>query len=999
MLVSRSLQDLGVERSEFDSKVQERTGPEVRELHRQMTCHGGHWTADERFKLASSFAKLAVWRIDPGSIEWARTRARSLFVVAHDPRWRWGVRACLAIYLALIWVEQGRTSVPPAALELGGKPWAWWMQLLEGVAACGLLADLAVSFGYQRVETLLESVRPARPARPARPPRAAAEPPPPPRRSLPSRPRAHQRQNYLRAFIALSCFVDYLLALGTYHATGGRIAYVRWSRPLRLLYLPFADKASFNSVLSILDTLPTLGDLLLLGLVVTFIWAVIGVSALANADLRASHAGDDSNAFDSFDVAFVALATLLTGENFPNVMWPALNYEPATAAFFFSFVLVGTIMIMPATVAIVFEYYKRFHGLKVLEEKMIERRCLLMAFALVDEDNSGSISFHEYAKLSSAVHPDSSAAERSLLYKLLDSDGSASVSAAEFVRLSDVLLLGVKADSHELTRRWPFLKRRVPRIRALIENPWFERSVLLCIVLYVTLLALQAHPGTHARALASNSAEALVDALFVVLFALEVALKMAGLSIAGYFSDTWNRIDFCVIVASVMMVLIRSAISSLFAAGVLVLAPARAVRLLRILRTIRTISIFSHSHKLRTLTRLFVQMRPVIVTILGTILMILYAYLVIGIEAFKGKAVYSAEERQACGAYCPSFDSPLLATITLAQLVLASNWPELTYALRGDGGVFLTWLYLVSFVLLTNAIMLPLLSALILEIYSMETDKMVARSSSENQLATLFPQDALWRQQGGVGADKYVVVLSNGVRTMFERYDTDASGSISALELGKLLADLGERLSTAELKEVLGTLDVDANGHVSFGEFLAWWQRYGLEKCFRRFDVDDSGTIDATELGALMAEVSSGVALSAEELDLAVAELDKDGSGAIGFDEYASWFGDFDVRKVFSSFDKDNSGLISRPELEQILAHMGFELSQAELKAALQRLDSDEDGGISFDEFLPWWKASALRAGGRAGGRAGRARAWVGLRRTGRRERSRRCRSRRCRRR
>jgi hypothetical protein len=202
-----------------------------------------------------------------------------------------------------------------------------------------------------------------------------------PRRSPPARRAARaaaaaQRQNYVRALIAGSCFLDYVLALGIYSAGGGTIAYVRWSRPLRLLYLPFADKAALNSVLSILDTLPSLGDLLLLGLVFTFIWAIIGVSAFASVDLR-SQGGDDSNAFDTFDRAFVALATLLTGENFPNVMWPALNFEPATALFFLFFVLVGTIMIMPATVAIVFEYYKRFHGLKARARTRAQERTRL----------------------------------------------------------------------------------------------------------------------------------------------------------------------------------------------------------------------------------------------------------------------------------------------------------------------------------------------------------------------------------------------------------------------------------------------------------------------------------------------------------------------------------------------------------------------------------------------------------------------------------------------
>lgn len=159
MLVSRSLQDVGLAQADFDKRVQESTSPEVRQLHGHIT--DSDWTVDERFLLASSFAKLALWRIDPGSIEWNRTYTRHLFVLAHDRRWRWGVKLSLGIFLVLIWFEAGRTSVAPNSGELGAQPWAWWTQVLEGMAASGLLVDVCVSFGYQRLESLLESVRAA----------------------------------------------------------------------------------------------------------------------------------------------------------------------------------------------------------------------------------------------------------------------------------------------------------------------------------------------------------------------------------------------------------------------------------------------------------------------------------------------------------------------------------------------------------------------------------------------------------------------------------------------------------------------------------------------------------------------------------------------------------------------------------------------------------------------------------------------------------------------
>ena len=55
---------------------------------------------------------------------------------------------------------------------------------------------------------------------------------------------------------------------------------------------------------------------------------------------------------------------------------------------------------------------------------------------------------------------------------------------------------------------------------------------------------------------------------------------------------------------------------------------------------------------------------------------------------------------------------------------------------------------------------------------------------------------------------------------------------------------------------------------------------------FRMADTDNSGSISKSELKAMLEKM--GEKMSAFELDVAFALIDKDGSGAISFDEFLS---------------------------------------------------------------------------------------------------------------
>lgn len=122
----------------------------------------------------------------------------------------------------------------------------------------------------------------------------------------------------------------------------------------------------------------------------------------------------------------------------------------------------------------------------------------------------------------------------------------------------------------------------------------------------------------------------------------------------------------------------------------------------------------------------------------------------------------------------------------------------------------------------------------------------------------------------------------------FRIFDTDGSGAISPAELAVVMRSLGQSPTDAQVRGLIEEVDTDGSGHIDFGEFTTLMlARYGdrrsrLELAFAVFDRDGSGRITAEEMGGVMSQVG----LSARELDEMIKEVDVDGDGSIGFDEF-----------------------------------------------------------------------------------------------------------------
>ncbi|KAL3508485.1 hypothetical protein ACH5RR_027886 [Cinchona calisaya] len=137
-----------------------------------------------------------------------------------------------------------------------------------------------------------------------------------------------------------------------------------------------------------------------------------------------------------------------------------------------------------------------------------------------------------------------------------------------------------------------------------------------------------------------------------------------------------------------------------------------------------------------------------------------------------------------------------------------------------------------------------------------------------------------------------------GLKAMFQNMDTDNNGTITYEELKSGLARLGSKLTEAEVKQLMEAADVDGNGTIDYIEFIAaTMHKHKLER---------------------------------EE----------------------------NLYTAFQYFDKDNSGFITRDELESAMQEYGMG-DPATIKEIISEVDTDNDGRINYEEFCTMMRSGS----------------------------------------
>lgn len=139
-----------------------------------------------------------------------------------------------------------------------------------------------------------------------------------------------------------------------------------------------------------------------------------------------------------------------------------------------------------------------------------------------------------------------------------------------------------------------------------------------------------------------------------------------------------------------------------------------------------------------------------------------------------------------------------------------------------------------------------------------------------------------------------------------------------------------------------------------------------VKTAFELFDKDRDGLINAEDLKT--AFNSLGFEFNQDEILRIIMELDPNNTGTIDYENFAELIQskmsereEIDqIQLAFDMFDDDKTGKITFANLKRVAAELGETLSDQELHEMINEADTDNDGEISFEEFVALVKTASF---------------------------------------
>ncbi|XP_060216036.1 calcium-dependent protein kinase 7-like [Lycium barbarum] len=156
-----------------------------------------------------------------------------------------------------------------------------------------------------------------------------------------------------------------------------------------------------------------------------------------------------------------------------------------------------------------------------------------------------------------------------------------------------------------------------------------------------------------------------------------------------------------------------------------------------------------------------------------------------------------------------------------------------------------------------------------------------------------------------------------GMKEAFEMMDTGKKGKINLGELKIGLQKLGHQIPDADLQILMEAADVDGDGSLNYGEFVAvsvhlrkMANDEHLHKAFSFFDTNQSGYIEIEELRSALSDEDGGN--TEEVINAIMHDVDTDKDGRISYEEFAAMMkAGTDWRKASRQYSRERFNSLS----------------------------------------------------------------------------------------
>lgn len=156
-----------------------------------------------------------------------------------------------------------------------------------------------------------------------------------------------------------------------------------------------------------------------------------------------------------------------------------------------------------------------------------------------------------------------------------------------------------------------------------------------------------------------------------------------------------------------------------------------------------------------------------------------------------------------------------------------------------------------------------------------------------------------------------------GIKEAFDMIDTDKKGKINLGELRVGLQKLGHHIPDADLQILMDAADVDGDGSLNYGEFVAvsvHLRRMAndehLHKAFTFFDQNQNGFIEVDELRSALSDEDDGN--NEAVISAIMHDVDTDKDGRISYEEFAAMMkAGTDWRKASRQYSRERFNSLS----------------------------------------------------------------------------------------
>ncbi|KAL4585266.1 hypothetical protein LXL04_009882 [Taraxacum kok-saghyz] len=443
--------------------------------------------------------------------------------------------------------------------------------------------------------------------------------------------------------------------------------------------------------------------------------------------------------FMSYPATLYQMFVLFTTSNNPDVWIPAYKSSRWSAIFFVLYVLLGVYFVTNLILAVVYDSFKCELVKQVGDKDRIRTRILKKAFDLIDEKHVGTLDMKQCIDLFEELNryrtlPKISREDFEDIFAELDDSGDFKINAPEFNDLCNAIALKFqKEDVEPWLKKFPFYNSALSEtLKNFVISASFGYVVAFILVLNMVAVITETTLDIQ-----DNSAQKFwqkVEFVFGWLYVVEMALKVYTYGFENYWKDTQNRFDFIV----TWVIVIGETATFLAPEGLPFISNGEWIRYLLIARMLRLIRLLMHVKRYQAFVATFLTLIPSLMPYLGTVFCVMCIYCTIGIQVFGG--IVNAGNPDLASTDLADSDYLLFnfndypnGMVTLFNLLVLGAWQVWIESYATLTGSAWTYLYFISFYLITILLLLNLIVAFVLEAFFAELELECPEDEEEEQ--------------------------------------------------------------------------------------------------------------------------------------------------------------------------------------------------------------------------------------------------------------------------